>query len=228
MDNIILVLIEGVSAAITFILVWFMAKPYRMTGESRFLGLPIGFAFLGVSYVFMGASLSLGESSLLDATKWLQLFSGAYAFVFLSVTYYLSSETREQKARMLMQALTSLMLLMLILVFIIVFLPPAFAFPSYKAADEYFRLFNMSLALYVTIQALKSHVLRPEPKTIVAPLGYALLAFSQYSFLIWSIDSSFSAFIGAHVIRMAGLLVFLFVSYKAMIAPRNAASEAKD
>lgn len=227
MDNLVLVVVEGISAAMTFMLVWFMAKPYRMTGESRFLGLPLGFAFLGVSYIFMGASLSLSESSLLGEMKWLQLFSGAYAFVFLSVTYHLSSETREHKARLLMQALTSLMLLMLILVFIILFLPPVLTFPSYKAADEYFRLFNMSLAFYVTIKALKSHVLRPEPKTILAPLGYALLAFSQYSFLIWSLDSSFSAFLGAHAIRIAGLLVFLFVSYEAVIAPGKTLGEAR-
>jgi hypothetical protein len=101
MDDLFFVLVEGVSATITFVLVWFMAKPYRMTGESRFLGLPIGFAFLGASYIFMGASLSLGESSLLKEMKWLQLFSGAYAFVFIAAAYRLSSETPEQKARLL-------------------------------------------------------------------------------------------------------------------------------
>jgi len=227
MDNLFLVLVEGLSAAIAFALVWFMVKPYRMTGENRFLGLPIGFAFLGVSYIFMGASLSLGESSLLDEMRWLQLFTGAYAFVFIAVTYHLSFETREQKARLLMQAFASLMVLVSIFLFVVVFLPPVLAFPSYKAADQYFRVFNMILALYVTLQTLRSHALKPESKTILAPLGYALLAFSQYSFLIWSLDSSFSAFIGAHAIRIVGLLVFLFVSYEAIIARKNVAREGQ-
>lgn len=227
MDNLFFVLVEGVSAAIAFALVWFMVKPYRMTGENRFLGLPIGFAFLGVSYIFMGASLSLGESSLLDDVRWLQLFTGAYAFVFIAVTYHLSFETREQKARLLMQAFASLTVLVSIFLFVVVFLPPVLAFPSYKAADEYFRVFNMMLALYVTLQTLRSHALNPESKTILAPLGYALLAFSQYSFLIWSLDSSFSAFIGAHAIRIVGLLVFLFVSYEAIIARKNVAREGQ-
>lgn len=227
MDNLFLVLVEGLSAAIAFALVWFMVKPYRMTGENRFLGLPIGFAFLGVSYICMGASLSLGESSLLDEMRWLQLFTGAYAFVFIAVTYHLSFETREQKARLLMQAFASLMVLVSIFLFVVVFLPPVLAFPSYKAADQYFRVFNMILALYVTLQTLRSHALKPESKTILAPLGYALLAFSQYSFLIWSLDSSFSAFIGAHAIRIVGLLVFLFVSYEAIIARKNVAREGQ-
>jgi hypothetical protein len=226
MENIFLVLVEGISAAITFVLVWFMVKPYRMTGQSRFLGLPIGFLFLGFSYIFMGASLSVGESSFLEELKWLQLFTGAYGFVFIAVTYHLSSEMGEQKVRLLMQALTSLTVLASIFLFVVVFLPPVFAFPSYKATDEYFRLFNMILALSVTLKTLRSHVLKPEPKTVLAPLGYALLGFSQYSFLIWSLDSSFSAFVGAHVIRIAGLLVFLFVSYEAIIAPKRIAREA--
>jgi len=227
MDNLFFVLVEGVSAAIAFVLVWFMVKPYRMTGENRFLGLPIGFAFLGVSYIFMGASLSLGESSLLDEMRWLQLFTGAYAFVFIAVTYHLSFETHERKARLLMQAFASLTVLVSIFLFVVVFLPPLFTFPSYKTADEYFRVFNMMLALYVTLQTLRSHALKPESKTILAPLGYALLAFSQYSFLIWSLDSSFSAFIGAHAIRIVGLLVFLFVSYEAIIAHKNVAREGQ-
>ena len=227
MNNLVLILLESISAVTALVLVRFMIKPYRMTGESRYLGLPLGFTFLGISYIFMGVSLFVEDPLVVDRVKWLQLFSGAYAFVFLAVTYHLSSETREQKARVLMQAMTSLMLLVLVLLFIIVFLPPVFAIPSYKVADEYFRLLNMSLALYVTVKALRSHVLRPEPKTILAPLGYALLAFSQYSFLVWSIDSSFSAFLGAHAIRIAGLLVFLFVSYQAIIAPKKTLGEAQ-
>jgi hypothetical protein len=83
----------------------------------------------------------------------------------------------------------------------------------------------MILAIYITFHTLRSHAVKPEPKTILAPLGYALLAFSQYSFLIWSLDSSFSAFVGAHVIRILSLLVFLFVSYKAIIAPQDTAQK---
>jgi hypothetical protein len=222
MDNqVLLIVVEGVSAILAFMLVRFMIKPYRITGESRYLGLPLGFTLLGMSYIFMGVSLSLSDPSIIEKMKWLQLFTGAYAFVFLAVTYYFSAKMFVQKARLLMQAFTSFMFLLLAFLFIILFLPPIFALPSYETADEYFRLFNMALAIYITFHTLRSHAVKPEPKTILAPLGYALLAFSQYSFLIWSLDSSFSAFIGGHVIRILSLLIFLFVSYKALIAPQD-------
>lgn len=87
--------------------------------------------------------------------------------------------------------------------------------------DEYFRGLNKILASYVSIHTLRSHALNPDAKTIRIPLGYVLLAFGQYSSLIWSLDSSSSAFMGAHVIRLAGLLVFLFASYETFAASQN-------
>jgi predicted neutral ceramidase superfamily lipid hydrolase len=214
MDNLFLILAEGISAAMTLVLVRFMIKPYRMTGESRFLGLPMGFTFLGVSNIFMAVSLLPGESSLFGEFKWLQLYTGAYTFIFLAMTYRLSPKTRERRARLLMQGLTSLLFLVLILSIVVVFLPPALAFPSYKTADEYFRFFNMTLALYAAFRTFRSHVKKPKSETVLAPLGYALLALSQYFLLIWSLDSSFSALLGAYVIRIAGLLAFFIVSYE--------------
>lgn len=221
MEDLVLIVIEGFSAVLAFILVRFMIKPFRVTGEGRYLGLPFGFGLLGVSYVFMGVALCLSNPLIIERTKWLQLFTGAYAFVFLAVTYYFSRIKTSRKVRPLTQAIIALLILMLVFLFITFFLPPVFVLPSYKAADEYFRLFNMILAIYITIETLVGHVQEPNPKTVLAPLGYALLAFSQYSFLVWSLDSSFSAFAGAHIIRVASLLVFLFVSYRAIIAPHK-------
>jgi len=228
MDNLYLVMIEILSAALAFILVRFMIKPYRITGENRYLCLPLGFAFLGISTILMGASLFFADSSISEKLKWLQLFTGSYAFVFLAVTYFLSGRKYERKMRPLANALISLMLLALVFLFIVLFLPPVFALPDFKTADEYFRLFNMILALYITVHTLRSHASQPEPRTILAPLAYALLAFSQYSFLIWSLDSSFAAFAGGHFIRIASLLAFLFVSYKSIIAPQDATRQSSD
>jgi len=213
MNNFGLIVLEIVSAALAFVLARFMIKPYRMIGEARYLGLPLGFAFLGASYVFMGASLFFSDYLNVERIQWLQLFTGAYAYVFLAITYYFSAKKHERKIDLLMQVLVSLIFLMLISL-IVVFIPSPFALPNYKIVDEHFRIFNMFMALYVTLYTLRRHVRKPDSKTMLAPLGYALLAFSQYSFLIWSLDASYSAFIGAHVIWVASLLVFLFVPHK--------------
>ncbi len=218
MDNFGLIIVEAVSAVLAFVLVWFMAKPYIMTRESRYLGLPVGFALLGASYVLMGVFLFLGETQMGIRAQWLQLFTAAYAFTFLGMTYHFSGKSLYRRRGVLPLLLISFLLLLITVSFIIVLLPPVLSLPSYKTADEYFRIFNMTWALYLTVHTLRSHAKEPSPKTILAPLGYALFAFSQYSFLIWSLDTSFSAFVGAHIIRFASLGVFLFVSYKSILA----------
>ncbi len=224
-----MILMEGVSAVLALILVRFMIKPYRMTGDIRYLGVPLGFAFLAISYVFMGASLYFSDLMIVKNLQWLQLFTGAYAFIFLALTYYFSDKTYERRTYLLFQALFSLSLLVLFTMLLaVVLMPLPFVLQNYKKVDEYFRIFNMSLALYITLYTLRRHIRRPASETILAPLGYALLAFSQYSFLIWSLDSSFSAFVGAHILRLASLLVFLFMTYQTFYGSGGAFSTRRD
>jgi hypothetical protein len=61
---------------------------------------------------------------------------------------------------------------------------------------------------------LRSHVERSDPTTLVAPFGYILLGIGQYSSLIWAFDRSYFAFFGGLALRLAGLAVFLYVSYR--------------
>lgn len=212
----LLVVVEIVSVVLAFLLARVMTKPYRTLEDSRYLALPLGFVFLGFSYVFMGASFLLTTPSGIERAKWLHLFTGAYAFAFLAITYYISSKRPEREVRPFILGLITFSFLLLVFFIVVLFLPPFLAIPDYKVADEYFRLFNMLMALYVTFSTLRVHLATPEPKTVFAPFAYALLAFSQYSLLLWSVDSSYSAFLGAHILRLFSLLVFLYISY----APR--------
>jgi FtsH-binding integral membrane protein len=89
-----------------------------------------------------------------------------------------------------------------------------FNLPSYSIADRYISVLDIVLASYVCVYTLRNHAVNPDPKTILAPLGYILLAFGEYSSLIWSLDSSYSALAGSYIIRLAGLVVFLWISLK--------------
>ncbi len=225
MNDLGLVVLEALSAILAFVLVRFMMRPYEYTRERQYLGLPLGFACLGVSYIFMGGSLLSDNHLVIEELKWLQLLTGSFAFAFLATSYYFSGKVLRRNVDIILQALLSLLILGLIISCLIVFVPPAFDLPNYKTVDEYFRVFNMILALYITLHTLRHHASKPNPKTIIVPLAYATLAFSQYSFLIWSLDASFSAFVGAHVMRLFALLIFLFVSYRAFLASETTAEK---
>ena len=78
------VIVEVVSAIICFILVRYMIKPYSLTKEGRYLGLPLGFTFLGASYVI--SALAYTELYHFSDFLWIQLLARTFAFVFLAVT----------------------------------------------------------------------------------------------------------------------------------------------
>jgi hypothetical protein len=218
MDNLALLISELISATLCFVLLRFMTIPYRATGEGRYLGLPLGFGFLGVSYIFAAFSLYF-DFLFLNNAKWLQLFTQAYAFSFLAVAYFYSK--KPAKNMYLRWVITYAALIIVAAAsFLFVVALSILGLPSYKSVDEYFRLVNMTYLAYIFIHTIRSHMTSPDPKTIWIPFGFLLLAFSQYSLLVWSLDSSYSARIGAHVLRLAGLLIFLFVSYKTFYGSR--------
>ncbi len=227
MNNLALILVEVVSAVLCFTLVRFMMKPYQYMGESLYIGLPLGFAFLGMSYIFMGLALFFKGPLFVEELKWLQLFTQAYAFAFLAVTYYFSKKVSEH-VRLRWKITFTGLIFAAIVSYLIVFEPPMFGLPSYKTVDEYFRVFNIICLAYISIHTLRSHASRPDPKTIWIPLSYLLLSFSQYSSLIWSLDSSFSAYVGAHLLRLSGLVVFLFVAYQSFYGTRAASPKRRD
>ena len=210
--NLLDALLDAFSAAVCAALVWFMIKPYRFTGERRYVGLPLAFSFLTASYI-LGFVSYFESIPTVDVIRWLSLFSQSYAFAFLAVTYYFSNK-QEEKIQLPLNIFYAAILSAIAISYIVIFVPPSFAWPDFKTGDDYMRAFNIICLSYVAVHTLRSHASKPDAKTIWIPLSYILFDFTQYSFLIWSLDSSFSAFVGAHFLRIAGLLIFLYVAYQ--------------
>ncbi len=204
--------IEVASACVSFILVRFMAKPYLLTREDRYFGLPLGFGFLGIASVVSAIAIAMpGYFS--SQLAWLQLLPRTFAFLFLAVTYYFSKKP-SKKSHLIWDLIISLLIFALATLVILGTINPKLASEDYLASSAYFRVCNLIFVSYISIHTLNSHVKSLEPSTIVIPLGFILLGISQYSLIIWSVDRSYFAFWGALVIRLAALLVFLIVSYR--------------
>jgi hypothetical protein len=205
--------VEVVSASLCFILLWFMAKPYILTRESRYLGLPLGFGFLGISSIILAIALSI-PNFFTTELAWLQLLPRTFAFLFLAITYHFSKKP-SRKSPSIWNITISILILVLVTSVIMVIINPQLASPSYLGVSVYFRVFNLLCLSYISVYALRSHIKNLEPSTIVIPLGFILLGISQYSALIWSVDRSYFAFWGALALRLAALVIILFVSYTA-------------
>jgi hypothetical protein len=216
------IVVEAVSAIICVILVKFMIKPYRLTGEGRYLGLPLGFGFIGISYV-VAAVAYFEQPNLFRELLWLQLLTRTFAFAFLAATYYFSRKPYKN-TRIFWNIIFSALIVALITSFLVIIISPQIVAPTYTAIQMYVRIFNILCLSYVAIHTLRSHVKKPEPTTIWIPLGFILLAVSQYSLLAWYLDSSYTAFIGALVLRLTALSVFLIVAYQTFYRSRKSTS----
>jgi len=212
LDNFTLALLDAASAVFCFLLVWFMAKPYRFTGDRRYVGLPFAFSFLGVS-LSVGVFRYLEPNVFVNFLRWIQLFTQSYAFVFLAVTYYFSNK-EQHRTRLLLDLTYAAIIIVASASYVILIISPANFLHSFIAVDGYMRILNIACLSYIAVYTLRSHVAKPDPKTIWIPMSYLLLDFSQYSFLIMAIDSEFAASIGGHFLRILGLLILVIVAYQ--------------
>jgi hypothetical protein len=203
-----LITVEVVSAVACFILVRFMIKPFWVTGESRYLGLPLGFGFLGASYAF--SALLISGIIEFDYMWWAQLFFRAFAFLFLLVTYLLS----KQRRNLFWNAFLGLIIVIFAFLIILTIISPQVLGPNYNVAQIYVRVFILFCLSYISIHTIKSHLEKPDPTTLIIPLGFILLAIGQFLQIIWVVDGSHLAFWAGLTTRLGGLSVFLFVSYR--------------
>jgi hypothetical protein len=179
------------------------------TREGRYLGLPLGFGFLGVSYAL--SSIAHASSVFpVNEMYWIQLLTRPFAFAFLTFTYYFSKKSSNK--RHLWDITLSIIIVALTAVFIYSFVAPQFALSNYRVLGIFTR---GACLIYISINTLRSNLESHNSKTILTPLGFFFLAISQYALLAWSIegDGDFT-FYSAIVIRFIGLLMFLAIAYQ--------------
>jgi len=219
------VIYEFTSAILCFILVWFMTKPYRYTKQGRYVGLPLAFGLLGASYFF--SALTYAQLfSFSDDLLWVQLVTRIFSFVFLSLTYRFPkkiSETNQIAGGVTLGAI----IVGIVTLVVAVFLMPQFNFQNYLVASSFARIFIIICLTYVIINVLRNHMSKPDPTTLLIPLGYILLAISQYSLIIWALgDSSYLAgWWGALGLRWGGIAIFLYVAYVTFFGSQKRANK---
>jgi hypothetical protein len=203
-------LAEFASAIICFILVWYMLKPYKFTRKGSYLGLPLGFMFLGVSYLLGGVSIS--KILPLQDTFWLPFLTKTFAFIFIAVTYFFSARYSET-SRKIGEITVWALIIALFSSIALALAAPQFAL-DYTLANMYLRIFNVFCLFYVVIFTLQRYIKNQKQTTLWIPFGFLFLAINQYSLLFWYIDSSFSALVGGLIFRFTGLVIFLFIAYQ--------------
>jgi hypothetical protein len=208
--------IEPISAIICFILVWFMIKPYRVTGDARFLGLPLGFGIMGIGHI-IAATVAISQD-----VSWIMLLFRTFSFAFLAMTYFFSSKSSKKTQQLWNLTLSAVIVFLIALSLLVVFAPQT-VWEHEPGAQIYCRIFMLIFLGYIIVHTLRNHVAKPDPTTILIPFGFVFLAVSQYSFLFLYTNSSRPAVWGGLALRLVGLSIFLIVAYRSFYRPKEAA-----
>jgi hypothetical protein len=212
-----LVSIHATAIILCIVLLRFMIEPYRLTRESRYLGLPLGFGFLGFSH-FLSALTFYTPAPYQIVVIYLQLFVRSFAFAFLAVTYYFSKKPK-QNSRILWNITYSILLVVLAASLILVVGFPAFDVSTYHASEIYTRIFNVACLTYIVVHTARSYLGDRKNTAKWLPVGYSLFAVSQLLVLVWVFSLNINIFIASMVLLLLGLVVLVVGSYMAFYKP---------
>jgi hypothetical protein len=219
-------------------------RSYRLSGFGYLLGLPIGFAVLGISFVFDQLSLIYQTNNILyHLFFWIQLAVQSEAFALIALSYVLknrigtrikSSTTYLDPSNLLVHHnvskakdfFISILPTVAILILLTVTMSALLVRPflNYvELADLSFvmRIFDMIILGYIFKATIASLVKAANIKLLYIPAAFAFLWLAQYSLLITYFDDSSIAFIGSVSARLAGLVLFVYAMYNAMFIGRG-------
>ena len=200
------VAVEIVSALLCFILIKFMYKPYKLTKESRYLGLPLGIA---ESLLAIGIQFSYSD------LMFFSLLTRTFAYVFMAVTYFFSKRS-SRNSRLFWNVALSLVVVALVTFSVFAARNFQIGFNMNPNLSVLLRILALFCISYIFVLTFRQHVQLSDPTTVWTPVAFGLLGVSQYSLIIWASDAHFSygfAFVGGILARLLGLSIFLVVSY---------------
>ena len=203
--------IQVVSAFLCFALVKFMFKPYWLTGEGRYLGLPVGFAFLGIAE----AMLAIGVLQPAGELRVLSLLTRTFAYVFMAITYYFSKDVTKH-SRLLWSITFGLIIVALATLAVISVRGFQFGLSLNPSLSIFLRFLALFCVSYMCISTIRKHIQLPEVSTLWIPFGFIFLGISLYSMIIWAGDANYVqgySFWGGLIARFTGLVIFFAVSY---------------
>ncbi len=234
-------LITIASVSLCSIIAFYFFRSYKFSGFRYLLGLPMGFATLGTSFVFEHLSLIYYTNYLLyHLFFWMQLSLQSEALALIALSYMLKNrvgsgkaddaiadlnlskvlihDNMSTKARGLL--ISTLPMIVISIPFMVtisaLFVQPFLNDVELADLSFYTKIFDMLILGYVFKSTVVSLVKGANIKLLYVPAAFALLWLGQYSLMINYFDNDSIPFIGSIVARLAGLALFVYAIHYAM------------
>lgn len=235
--DIISLLITVPSILFSLIISWHFFRSYRFSGFGYLLGLPVGFVFLSLSFLFEHLDIIYSTDHFLHPILfWIQLASQSEALALIALSYrFKSSSTANHYindvnfvpsskikdatilAKLKEVTSSSLPLIMIAIPFIVpvseLLSDPDFSYYGLADLSVFMRIYNMTILSYISVNSIISLIKTANIKMLYIPGAFALLWLEQYSLMITYFDNHMISYIGSTLVRLAGLTLFIYMIY---------------
>jgi hypothetical protein len=215
------VAITAVSVSLSLVISRYFFKSYTFSGFGYLLGLPVGFAFLGASFLFEMSSLMYRSDPLLyPAFFWIQMTLQSEALALIALSYYYKNSDASESGKRV-KARDVLVTMLPLAMVAIPFLVPTttlatglyFDYAAIADLSFYMRIFNIIVIGFIFKSTITSLVRAANVRLLYVPVAFALLWLEQYSLVLAYFDNSAIAFIGSLAARVAGLALFAYIMH---------------
>ena len=225
-------------------------RTYRFSGYRYLLGLPTGFVFLAISFVFGQLNVayfySHVDQSIENIFLWIQLALRSEGFAFIALSYMLKNRMGSTATNALLPATSRILfspqsysnaikikeMIVAVLPMILISIPlmvtisalfvqPILNDTEVKDMSIYTTIFNIMVLGYTFIKSLKTLVRSANIKLLYIPAAFALLWLEQYSLIINYFENNQFSFMGSVIVRLVGLSLFVFAIYHCLSSVRR-------
>jgi hypothetical protein len=235
--HIISLLITVPSILFSCIISWHFFRSYRFSSFGYLLGVPVGFVFLSLSFLFEHLNIIYStDHSLYPILFWIQLASQSEALALIALSYRFKNSSitnhyihdinfvpgaKITDARTLAKlkdvVSSSLPLIMIAIPFIVpiseLLSDPDFSYYGLTDLSLFMRIYNMTILCYILVNSIISLIKAANIKLLYIPGAFALLWLEQYSLMITYFDNYMISYIGSTLVRLAGLTLFIYMIY---------------
>ncbi len=211
----VIVGIGVVSIVLALALVYLFFKVYRLEQSTFLLGLPFGFLFLAVSYIFLGVHLAYTSVDTFSSSlMWLRVVTQTWGYALIAASYFLSTRSQKGTGRNLF-AISVLSFVSIFFAFglLLIFNPAGLS--VVYSANELFTVTNLCLIGYIIFFLVRKLELANGGVSGLtsAPLAFAFLWIGEFSYLLWEFDRGMAALVGSQIARVIALVLFIRIYY---------------
>lgn len=217
--SLLIQILGATSIVLVLPLVYLFFKIYRLQRNVILLGLPLGFFFIAMSYIFLGLHLLNSPviiNTFSSSIMWLRVVTQTWGFTLIASSYFLAGRSQNgPKHRFL--AIVAWSIIAVVCAFgLLMIINPAGISTVYNI-NGMFTSANIALLTYIIFFIIRKLELSNGSISglISAPVAFAFLWLGQFSFLIWKLDgnSGDAAIVGSQIAPIIGLLLFIRIYY---------------